>query len=642
MWLSYKEAEQQLGVTKKTLVRRIKAGVCRAKKVEIKTGLKTYIYIEDEKTLPFNSSRIEASTEKLKSNLETLANIDKDQRDYVFDWITIFDDTKGLSKKQIEAYLATYKPKGKNVKLSLSTYYDKLSSCKKYGIEGIVVKRGKKPGESIITDEAYNIFKSLYLVEAGSSAEDCVQTTYGILKNKGVAVSWDTFPSTKSFLRKVRSDIGQAYIDYARKGENYFKRNYEYYIARDWSCIAAGEWWVADHHQLDVICFDNEGHPVRPWVTAWMDLRTNKMLCAYLHVDAPNSDHIFMSFAWCVEKYGLPVGVYLDNGKDYRSLDLNGNPKRYKYWQEESEHYTHSLYNLIDVKMIFAREYNSQAKTIEPRFKGVIKMFSQHMIGYTASDVVKRPEHLNNDIKTCKIMDFKELEEVWKYFTENVFNTQPSKGALLQGLSPDAAWAKFRMKNIRTLTKDSMKILYMRGKSTSITRNGIQDTIDGVKLTYWSDKFYNMKSHRVYVRRDIRAFQMAYVFDAKTKKFICTAQLKGRMPGIISDIHKLEFKDAIKRKNRHKKLAKAAVKVERIDALEIIKGRETVNKERSNHTEFEEPKATTFVATELDVAAKQIKHENEIENIDYSEFAPTGTVDEEQEIDVWGLNKAFN
>ena len=75
---------------------------------------------------------------------------------------------------------------------------------------------------------------------------------------------------------------------------------------------------------FDDVAVDFNGTTYFPWVTVFRDVKTSKWLGWFLHLDTPNSDHIFQTFYYAVQKFGILNDVYLDNGKDYRCKDFAG------------------------------------------------------------------------------------------------------------------------------------------------------------------------------------------------------------------------------------------------------------------------------------------------------------------------------
>lgn len=132
------------------------------------------------------------------------------------------------------------------------------------------------------------------------------------------------FPSFMAFKRKLDRTIPLQSIILARYGQSAWNRKYGSYIDRDYEDIICGKVWVSDHAQIDVACMTKDGDVVFPWVTAWRDFKSGKWLGWLLQTGNPNSDHIFQTFYYAAELYGLPEDVIIDNGKDYRCKDFAG------------------------------------------------------------------------------------------------------------------------------------------------------------------------------------------------------------------------------------------------------------------------------------------------------------------------------
>jgi hypothetical protein len=191
----------------------------------------------------------------------------------------------------------------------------------------------------------------------------------------------------------------------------------------------------------------------------------------------------------------------------------------------------------------------------------------------------------------------------------------------------------------RTLSADSMKLLYMRGKLTKIGRVGIVDKIDGCELVYWNDCFYTMRKQSVYTRIDMRKYQTAYVYDAQTDAFICTAALQHRMPGIVSDIQKSDLKEMIQRKNRDLKQARLAILSEKMNIDTVMKNQALAVKAIAAENVVQPiPGAvhTTIITTQMDHDEKMIKLINEKPDIDTSAYDSCLPDSDCDDIDVWG------
>lgn len=197
---------------------------------------------------------------------------------------------------------------------------------KEFGINGLLAQYGKRGGSTVVDDRLYEYFKNLYLKEGAPSLYSCWEQTKGYAIREEIELN--EFPSHHSFRRRLEKEIPKQAIYLARYGYSAWNRKYSNYIERDYSNIICGKVWVSDHAQIDIACLTETGESVFPWVTAWRDFKSSKWLGWLLQTGHPNSDHIFQTFYYAAENYGLPTDVIIDNGKDYRCKDFAGGRKR--------------------------------------------------------------------------------------------------------------------------------------------------------------------------------------------------------------------------------------------------------------------------------------------------------------------------
>lgn len=665
-FLSVKEVAELLGKTERQVRNICKAGnlSCKLEYNENKRGGCFYY------SIPVDSLPVEAQMKHFNSinnnitdnkpadspiirnpedEINLLNSMKPFEREYVEEWYNILIKTQNMKRTEIVSFCNTYSPRNKSVKLSRSTLYTNRNRFKSYGYAGLIPKWGKS-GSSISTvpDVAFEYFKSLYLVERGSSVAVCHSAAFGYFKNNiNSEITFKEFPSAAAFLRRLQSEIPKHHIDYARKGKQHFKRHSEYYIARDWSEIPAGDLWVGDHNLMDIIVKLEDGSTCRPWITAFADNRTGKMLSYFIHPDAPNSTHVFYAFHIAQAKYGLPKYMYLDNGKDYKVRDFSGR-KKHVVWDKANEDRARSLLGPLNIEIIFAREFNSQAKVIERSFKEVVnRLYKLTPYGYTGSNTVEKPENLNKDVKSGKIYSYYEIEQLAETFFETVFNKEPSKGKALGGLSRDQAWEKYRSTEIRMLSPNATSFCLMRtSKDFTIGRNGIVDTTTGLELIYWSDTFHEMVGKRVYLRRNLKDFRDAYVFDAETDQAICIAKLDHRIPGITTTpIAQADLKEHIKRKAESSKKAKANTQtIGRIGLADVLKDLATAadDKNKANDIQSDKQQNIIYQLTPIDNA---INAQNQIDKQYNSslltKIAPPATP-EKKKIYAWESEKELD
>jgi hypothetical protein len=218
--------------------------------------------------------------------------------------------------------------------------------------------------------------------------------------------------------RRFAASIPPQLVALRRGGRDQFERDSEPYIERDYSGLAANELWCSDHHQLDVIV--NAGTAkaprlVRPWLTVWQDLRSRYVVGHALAAADPDTDRIIAAIVPAIRAHGLPDRVYVDNGKDYDSRDLQGQTKR-----ERREGPAHrvpqvagtpetcasaptaptstpapaALFPILGIAVTHAWPYHGQSKPAERLFKTIKMRFSQSWDTYTGGATADKPEDL--------------------------------------------------------------------------------------------------------------------------------------------------------------------------------------------------------------------------------------------------------
>lgn len=90
---------------------------------------------------------------------------------------------------------------------------------------------------------------------------------------------------------------------------------------------ASNEMWQADHTVLDILALDDDGAPVRPWLTVVLDDHSRAIPGYFLSFDAPSALNTALALRqaiwrkpnpeWIVS--GIPEQLYVDNGSDFIS-----------------------------------------------------------------------------------------------------------------------------------------------------------------------------------------------------------------------------------------------------------------------------------------------------------------------------------
>lgn len=547
-WISIEEASKLLNVKVKTVKNRCYKGDFNYK-IEVKNKVKQIFVRYSSLPIKFN---IDLDQEDSKySEAPEWSRLQADK------YINVVQKSLELRGEKLEKYIENWNQEHPDNQTSYSSIIKMRRRYRSEGLSGLLSRFGNNSGRTVVDDFYFEYFKNLYLVEGAPSLQTCWDLTLGYaIKNNGVDKF--EFPSCSSFKRRLRREVPKQSIHLARYGQTAWNRRYGNYIERDYSNVVCGKVWVSDHAQIDIACLSPDGNVVFPWVTAWRDYKSGKWLGWLLQCGNPNSDHIFQTFYYAADEYGLPEDVIIDNGKDYRCKDFaGGRPNKIKV--ETNQPRTTSMLDELNVKVHFALPYNAQTKPIERDFLKIKELLSKHCVGYRGGNVVERPEKLAREIKAGKIIPFKDFKILFDKFIVDVLNKRPSEGKNLKGLCPDELFRQEFTEKVST-TQDALKLFCMRtSKTYTVGRNGIKDGSLGI--TYWADWMIAKTGLKVYLRRDVQNFKEAWAFRADNDEFVGKISAVKAVAALHAEtISKEEFKEAMAIKKRNLKIAKSYIK----------------------------------------------------------------------------------
>ena len=603
-WISIQEACNLLNVKEKTIKNRCYKGDF-IYKIEVKENIKQ-IFIRYS-SLPLSKKPDIGFDNKKYSEAPLWAKIQADK------YIDIINKSLNFKGRELKLFIEDWNKNNPDNKTSYSSLIRMRGRYYESGISGLLSRYGNNQGRSKIENCYFDYFKNLYLIEGAPSLQTCWDLTLGYAMRKN-GVERVNFPSCSTFKRRLRREIPQQSIYLARYGESAWNRKYGNYIDRDYSNVICGEAWVSDHAQIDVACLTSDGDVVFPWVTAWRDYKSGKWLGWILQCGHPNSDHIFQSFYYAAEQYGLPKDVIIDNGKDYRSKDFAGG-RKFKIEADQFE--TTCMLSELNIRANFALPYNAQTKPIERDFLKIKELLSKHCVGYRGGNVVERPEKLAKEIKAGKIIPFNEFKEVFDDFVINVLNKRSSQGKNLKGLSPDELFNQ-EFKEKITVSSDALKLFCTRtSKDYTIRRNGIKDNQLGI--TYWADWMISHTGLKVYLRRDIQNYKIAWVFRADNNAFVGKVTAVKAVAALHADeVSKEAFKEAMSIKKRSLKIAKSYIKQTR--EISIEEKCANYKAAYANVEKEAKPKVSRIANTNMDKAIRKNKEMESFGKYDLSMF----------------------
>lgn len=618
LWISLTEASTLLNLKEKTLKNRCRNGEYTYKIEKIKNKAIYYVKVDSlPQIIKDKLSGTEIKVSETYSNAPIWAKTQAEK------YINIIKNCENLKGKALKDFVINWNSNNPESKTSYPNLIKMLRRYREDGINGLLARYGHSNLTAPIQDVFYEYFKNLYLIEGAPSLYTCWELTLGYAMRIS-GVNKLNFPSHMAFKRKLEREIPKQSIYLARYGQAAWNRKYGSYIERDYSNIICGKVWVSDHAQIDVACLSPDGNVVFPWVTAWRDYKSGKWLGWLLQCGHPNSDHIFQTFYYAAENYGLPTDVIIDNGKDYRSKDFAGGRKVIKV--DANKIKTTSMLAELNVEVHFALPYNAQTKPIERDFLKIKELLSKHCIGYRGGNVVERPEKLAVEIKAGKIMPFDKFKAVFDDFIINVLNKKPSQGKNLKGLSPDELFNQ-EFKEKITTSRDALKLFCMRtSKNFTIGRNGIKDNEFGI--TYWADWMISKTGLKVYLRRDVQNYKEAWAFRTDNDEFVGKVTAVKAVAALHADtISKEEFREAMANKKRNLKVAKAYIKQTREISLE-----EQCENYKTAYASVErevKPRVSKLANTNMDKAIRKNKEMEAVGKYDLSMFLDETNIQDE-------------
>lgn len=628
VWIDENQACSLLGVKLETLRKNCTSGKyiyernkAKKEKVEYKILLSS---------LP---ERIQNKYYQLNSSNETTFDLDVDLMLYnkapiwakkqADKYVVVLTNSKGLKGKELRQFVEEWNTKNPDYKTCYSAINDARLRYEQGGVSALLAQYGKTAGVSKIEDKYFEYFKNLYMSEGAPSVYSCWLMTLGFAMREE-CIKRESFPKHLSFKRRLKKEIPASSIYLARYGYSKWNRKYANYVERDYSAIKCGSVWVADHAQIDIACENSDGKVCFPWVTSWRCFKSGKWLGWILQPDNPNSDHIFQSFYYSAEKYGIPDDVILDNGRDFRAKDFAGGRKHIKISVEETS--TTAMLGKLGVIPHFALPYNAQTKPIERDFLKIKTFLSKHSVGYRGGNVTERPEKLKKEIKQGKILKFEEFKEIFDDFIVNVLNKMPSQGKNHKGKSPEELFAE-EFTEKRIVSKDALILFCKRtSRELSVTQNGVRDS--ELQITYWADWMLGVKGEKVYLRRDVKNYAEAWIFRSSDDELLGTAHIKELAPALAKEeISKEQFREIISDKKRGRKIEKAYAQREEVELNEKILNYKAVlgNKEYSLN-----PKINKMANTDMDKAVRKHKNTQKIGTHNLSIFIDEPAIKENE------------
>ena len=498
-----------------------------------------------------------------------------------------------------------------DIDISPDILYRKYKAYRNNDFQGLVENRGGwNKGKCSIDDTVWSIFTSYYLTTHRLTIENCYA--------KAVAVCREYYPelvsgipSSRTFRRHVEK-IPHAVLEYGRFGQKAFTDKYLEYVERDVSTLKVNDVWIADNHTLDFFTLSDDGEVHRPSITTFQEAKSGIIVAAEL-CDHPNSDTTRLALRSAIlQGYGMPIGVYFDNGSEFCASDLAGRGHRKKSsWQKE-EHPVQIL-SLLGITVTNAIPKNARAKPIERFFYTFKEHYSKSVESYCGGKLDERPEECKQLVKERKLITDEELREILPIFVKG-HNSElyGGKEKRYKNMKRIDVWNEAVMSGdieFRTTDADNLNLLLRRtSKIQKIKRNGVFIEWAGRKIWYKDDNSIFHIDEEVYVRFDPVNLHEVQVYEKDTDRFLYTYSCADHLNLPFIGASEESIQKAMQSQGRARKAVKKSLDdYKKFDAVSLLKAELLRAEQNSKGYEIAKPDSfTPVIASEHEASGMNI------------------------------------
>jgi len=397
------------------------------------------------------------------------------------------------------------------------------------------------------------------------------------------------------------------------------------------------ELYVADHAQINVAVKHPSGRTLFPWITAWKDMRTRKIL-GWVLADIPSSNTINLSLKHTIEKYGAPEHIVIDNGRDFSAKHFTGGQKkRFRFKFNENE--VAGIYKLLNIEPHFCIPANARAKNIERWFWTQEQNFQKAFPTYRGNSVANRPEGVDERIKVGSkavhppqvacyggrvgnppqkrrassppsassllrrtgrqyVLEWEEFVGFLDNYIEIYNQDHEHQGHGMNGRSPNEVWNEYFANHAqRRVSPSSLRLLMMKSsRPVKVGRFGVRAF----------DQFYRGSEVM-----DHQGEMVVYRYEPEDLSSIHVYTTEVEFIGIAERVHRTAWDDeeAYYEIKRIEKKHKKAIQAQREAAENLIEVEFGYQKQEASGEHVDKPaKVVRVLRTPLDGVEKRIEH----------------------------------
>ena len=402
--------------------------------------------------------------------------------------------------------------------ISVETLYRKWAAIRAGELDSLVDKRGKaRKGKTVLLPEIEQEFLSLFLDEAQLPIPRCVALTeQWARENMPTALP---LPSYHTFYRKAKA-VPYAVTVLCREGEKAYYDKCSPYIRREYESISANDFWIGDTHTLDVESMGPDGTLHRLYLSAWLDARSGIFTGWYVTA-SPGSQATLNALRKGIAARGIPLNVYVDNGREYLTRDIGGLGHRKK---GKDSFAPPGVFERLGIKMTNAIVRNARAKLVERRFEDFKNYVSRLFPTYTGGNVVEKPNRLKYVLKQGDhVPTDAEVIAAVDTLIEGYLNCEPYGGSVAEdkGKSRVEVWRESLPNGAvrQPASENDLHLMLMRtSKPVRVTRRGVTLKIHGLELDFYTPELANLRmKDKVYLRYDPEDLSKVRVYDMEDR-----------------------------------------------------------------------------------------------------------------------------
>lgn len=432
--------------------------------------------------------------------------------------------------------------------ISVETLYRKWAAIRAGELDSLVDKRGKaRKGKTVLPPEIEQEFLSLFLDEAQLPIPRCVALTeQWARENMPTALP---LPSYHTFYRKAKA-VPYAVTVLCREGEKAYYDKCSPYIRREYESISANDFWIGDTHTLDVESMGPDGTLHRLYLSAWLDARSGIFTGWYVTA-SPGSQATLNALRKGIATRGIPLNVYVDNGREYLTRDIGGLGHRKK---GKDSFAPPGVFERLGIKMTNAIVRNARAKLVERRFEDFKNYVSRLFPTYTGGNVVEKPNRLKYVLKQGDhVPTDAEVIAAVDTLIEGYLNCEPYGGSVAEdkGKSRVEVWRESLPNGAvrQPASENDLQLMLMRtSKPVRVTRRGVTLKIHGLELDFYTPELANLRmKDKVYLRYDPEDLSKVRVYDMEDR-FLTEAPQSKLTAGYLATQEQIAELMAAKRK----------------------------------------------------------------------------------------------